>query len=106
MPSVLDPPLGMELRAQADGTLLFIGYACVFDHWYPVGSFDEVFRPGSFRRTLAEGPDVVFLTNHEGLSLARTTSGTMTLSEDTHGLRVEAHLDPADPQVKNDPAAR
>lgn len=92
--------LGMALRQQEDGSLRFCGYATAFDVFYPIGSYKECFRAGSFRRTLAEGPDVVLLCNHEGLPLARTKSGTMTLTEDSTGLRVEADLDPSDPQVQ------
>jgi len=35
--------------------------------------------------------------DHEGIPLARTKSGTLTLAEDDRGLRVEADLDPANP---------
>jgi len=35
------------------------------------------------------------------LPLARTRSGTLTLSEDDHGLRMETTLDPEDPDVKS-----
>jgi HK97 family phage prohead protease len=92
-------PVGMELRAASNGTLTFSGYATVFDHPYEVGSFREVFRPGSFRRTLAGDPDVCLLVNHEGLPLARTSSGTMTIGEDEVGLKVSASLDPDNPRA-------
>jgi HK97 family phage prohead protease len=42
---------------------------------------------------------VRLLVNHDGLPLARTTSGTLSLSEDGNGLMVEARLDPTDPDV-------
>ena len=38
--------------------------------------------------------------NHVGLPLARTTSGSLELSEDARGLKVRAHLDREDPDVK------
>lgn len=41
-----------------------------------------------------------FLVNHEGLSLARTRSGTLKLSEDATGLYSEARLDPTNPVVQ------
>jgi HK97 family phage prohead protease len=65
-----------------------------------VGAFEETFARGAFRQSLSNEPDVVLLINHEGLPLARTRSGTMTLSEDTRGLKVDAELDPSDPDVQ------
>jgi HK97 family phage prohead protease len=95
----------LEVREDtASDSLMFAGYASVFNHDYEVhdafGSFTERLAPGAFSRTLAESPDVVLLINHEGLPLARTKSGTLRLSEDTVGLRVEAELDPYDPDVR------
>ncbi len=92
-------PVGMELRTATDGSLEFTGYATIFDYDYEVGTFRERFRPGSFKRTLADKPDVTLLINHEGLPLARTSSGTMTLTEDENGLLVEAELDAENPRA-------
>lgn len=95
----------IEVREAGDGdTITFAGYASVFNHDYEVydafGSFTERLAPGAFTRTLGESPDVMLLVNHEGLPLARTKSGTLRLSEDSVGLRVEAELDPNDPDVR------
>jgi HK97 family phage prohead protease len=65
-----------------------------------MGSYRERIATGSFKRTLGENPDVVLLVNHEGTPLARTSSGTMRLSEDRRGLIVEASLDARDPDVR------
>jgi HK97 family phage prohead protease len=97
----------VELRAKPDGTgaesLTFTGYACVTEVGYTMsdwlGDFTEVVRKGAFTKTLSENADVPFLVNHGGLTLARTKSGTMELSEDDTGLHVEARLDPASPHV-------
>ena len=35
------------------------------------------------------------------MPLARTRSGTLELSEDDHGLRIRAQLDPTDPDVRS-----
>ncbi|MCW7941760.1 hypothetical protein AAW14_06490 [Streptomyces hygroscopicus] len=102
------PFRGVELRALPDGTggekLVFDGYACVTDEPYEMcdwlGPFTEVVRAGAFTKTLSEGADVPFKINHEGMTLARTKSGTMRLAEDTTGLHVEADLDPSNPQVQ------
>lgn len=64
------------------------------------GAFRETVRPGAFRDTIAAGPDTHLLTNHAGLSLARTRSGTLRLSEDATGLRYEADLDPSNPNAQ------
>ena len=89
-----------ELRASSDGnSLIFDGYASVVDNSYPVFGgppygWNETVVPGAFKRTLQNNADVAFLVNHEGLTLARTKSGTLSLSEDPTGLRAVAHLDP------------
>jgi HK97 family phage prohead protease len=90
----------VEIRETSDGGLRFSGYASTTEIPYMVGRFEETFARGAFRRCLGEDPDVVLLINHEGLPLARTRSGTMTLSEDTRGLKVDADLDPSDPDVQ------
>ena len=81
--------------------LVLRGHAALTGVWYPVGSFEEMLRPGCFGRTLGESPDVVLNLMHgrggTGLPLARTTAGTLTLTEDQRGLFLEARLDPDDP---------
>jgi HK97 family phage prohead protease len=66
-----------------------------------LGDYDEVIRRGAFAKTLAEGADVPFKINHAGMTLARTKSGTMRLAEDSHGLHVEADLDPRQSSVRD-----
>ena len=56
--------------------------------------------PGAIKRALGEGQDVRLLLNHEDLPLARTKSGTLELTEDAHGLKFRAELDPSDPDVQ------
>lgn len=90
---------GMELR-EIDGLLNLDGWASVVEHSYDMGWYDETIRRGAFSKTLSEKPDVQLLMNHEGLPLARTLSGTLTLTEDARGLRVSANLDPNDPDVQ------
>lgn len=80
-----------EFRAETEGdTIRVAGYAAVFDSETDLGGFREVIRPGAFRDHLED--DVRFLINHDGLPLARTTSGTLKLREDERGLMVEAEL--------------
>ena len=84
-------------------TLLFTGYASVFDKPYGVrdskGQYNETIKQGAFKKTLKEQDDVRFLVNHDGIPLARTSSGTLKLEEDDYGLFVRAELDPNNPTV-------
>lgn len=96
------PDADYELRAASDG-FTFTGYAAVFNkpsvpmQFVGVGGgrrFVEVIEPGAFTETLRRNPDVALLNNHDmsGIPLARTSAGTMRLTEDSNGLRVEADL--------------
>lgn len=96
---------GLELRDNGSGGVTLDGYASVVESSYDMyggpaaGGWTETIAAGAFDKTLAEGPDVQLLINHEGLPLARTKSGTMRLSADQRGLHTVADLDPADPDV-------
>jgi HK97 family phage prohead protease len=87
-----------ELRAKGD-TLTLEGYASTFSQPYDMDFYEETVDPGAFTRTLAAKPDVRLLINHDGLPLARTTSGTLKLATDTVGLHVAADLNAKDPDV-------
>jgi uncharacterized protein len=88
-----------EIRQDGDG-IRVSGYAAVFGQPADIGGmFREVIERGAFTDAIGRD-DVVFLVNHEGLPLARTRSGTLTLTEDEMGLRMETALDPEDPDVK------
>lgn len=89
----------LEVRAADDsGTL--IGYAAVFDSPSEPLPWIEFVRRGAFSKTLNDGADVRLLIDHEGIPLARTRSGTLALEEDDRGLRVEADLDPSNPDAQ------
>jgi HK97 family phage prohead protease len=89
----------LEMRASEDGNV-FTGYAAVFDSPSEPMPFIEYVRKGAFTKTLKDGADVRLLIDHEGVPLARTKSGTLTLEEDERGLRVEASLDPMNPDAQ------
>lgn len=96
-----------ELRADpADAdTLRLTGHASVFNNAYdvmggPPWGWREIVDPAAFDRTLSENPDLHLLINHEGMPLARTKSGTLTLSTDKRGLLVDARLSRRDPDVQ------
>lgn len=91
----------VEVREDDDGQVSVEGYAAVFGEETNVGGyFREMIMPGAFKRALSEKQDVPFLINHDGLPLARTSSGTLTLSEDKKGLLVRSKLDSSDPDVQ------
>jgi len=89
----------LELRAEGDSNTL-VGYAAVFDSPSEPMPFVEYVRRGAFTKTLNDGADVRLLIDHEGVPLARTKSGTLMLEEDERGLRVEASLDPMNPDAQ------
>jgi HK97 family phage prohead protease len=80
----------VEARQADDGTMRLRGYAAVFNDDSVPLPFIERIAPGAFRKTLNETPDVRLLINHEGLPLARTKNGTMSLTEDDRGLYMDA----------------
>lgn len=91
----------VQVRAESDGPPVVEGYAAVFDAEANIGGyFREVIRKGAFKNALKRGDDVVFLINHDGLPLARTRSGTLSLEEDKKGLKMRAELEPSDPDVQ------
>lgn len=90
-----------EIRAEEDGGVRVSGYAAVFNQETDIGGmFREQIAPGAFAEAIGRD-DVVFLINHDGLPLARTRSGTLTIREDEKGLYMETSLDPEDPDVKS-----
>ena len=82
----------LELRQDADKAT-FVGYAAVFNSDSEPLPFVEQIRPGAFQRTLSARNNIKMFVNHEDtMPLASTRSGTMRLSEDSRGLRVEADM--------------
>jgi len=88
----------LELRANAKGSTL-TGYAAIFDSPSEPLPWTEFVKRGAFTKTLKDGADVRLLIDHEGIPLARTKSGTLSLIEDSRGLLVEAELDPSNPDA-------
>jgi HK97 family phage prohead protease len=69
--------------------------------WDMFGEYDEIVERDAFAKTLAAGPDVAFLLNHRGMTMARTTNGTLELSMGDDGLRSTAWLNPKRQDVKD-----
>ena len=88
----------LEVRSENEGKTL-VGYAAVWDSPSEYMGFTEFVKRGAFTKTLKDGADVRLLIDHEGIPLARTKSGTLSLIEDERGLFVEADLDPSNPDA-------
>jgi HK97 family phage prohead protease len=97
----------LELRAKADSEALdFAGIASVTERAYEMydmfGEYREVVSAGAFTKTLARADlDVPLVLSHDSLRrIARTTNGSLTLTETDAGLDVLApDLDPRDGDV-------
>ena len=78
------------------------GYAAVFNSLsQDLGGFREIVAPGAFRQSLRSN-DIRLLLQHDsvGVPLARTSTGTLRLTEDKQGLRFTADL-PDSPAGQN-----
>lgn len=83
------PTQGCKILRANDktGELKFRGRPWVYGQQSDdLGGWSEIIEQGAATRTLAKTPDVRFLINHDpNLLLARTTNGTLELSEDDEG---------------------
>lgn len=81
------------------------GYASMveraYEMWDLFGEYREVISRSAFEQTLSTNPDVAFLCNHKGVTMARTTNGTLELSSDPMGLRSVAYLNPERQDVRD-----
>lgn len=84
----------MEMRSEGDN-MTFVGYGAVFNSPSQPLPFVERIAPGAFSRTLASRNNVKLFHNHNTDHVLGTTrAGTLRLTEDTRGLKVEADLPP------------
>ena len=98
-------PLGdFTVTEGEDGQKTFTGYAAVFGAESQGLPFIERIANGAFSRAIKQAEQgrrvIKFLHGHdESRMLATTASGRLTLTEDAVGLKVEARLDPSDPDA-------
>lgn len=99
---------GAEMRASKrdwNGKPMYnlLGIASVTDQPYDMydmfGPYEEIIDRSAFTDTLAADPDVAFLLNHRGMTMARTrakegSDRTLTLSMASEGLQSDAWLNP------------
>jgi HK97 family phage prohead protease len=92
---VMDSQITFRAMTDAEdaGGMSFYGYAAAFNSPSEPLPFTETIAPGAFSRTLKARNEVKMLMNHDtGRVLASRRAGTLRLSEDSYGLRVEADL--------------
>lgn len=86
------------------------GFATVFERAYPMwdmfGEYNEVIDYGALSKSLAANPDVAWLVNHRGVTMARTTNGTLELGvratdDGYQGLYTDAYLNPDRQDVRD-----
>jgi hypothetical protein len=92
-------PLSIEKFADSGregGGRFLRGHAAVFGQKsHDLGGYRVEIAPGAFSQVLAQNPDVHLVWDHDTrYVLARTTSGTLELKQDAHGLSVWASLAP------------
>ncbi len=84
----------IRLQLREDDVPSIVGHAAVFNQLSEeMWGFREKIAPGAFRGAINQNQDVRALINHDSnFVLGRTKNGTLSLSEDTKGLRVS--IDP------------
>ncbi len=84
----------LEMHDYEDGIpATFSGYAAVFNSDSEPLPFIETIAPGAFSRSLKSRNDVRMYVNHDdNMVLASRRSGTLSLEEDSRGLKVTATM--------------
>lgn len=83
----------IELRAVSEDGMTFEGYGAVFNSPSEPLPFIEYVKPGAFTRSLKSRNRMLLLWNHDTSEpLASTRNGSLKLSEDERGLKVQATL--------------
>ena len=81
----------IRLQLREDDVPSIVGHAAVFNSLSEeMFGFREKIAPGAFRSAINQNQDVRALINHDSnFVLGRTKNGTLSLSEDTKGLKVQ-----------------
>lgn len=82
------------MQTSPDGSRTISGYAIVYNSpSQDLGGFIELVAPGAVTDSLRNSPDVLCLRDHDvSILLGRTISKTLTLTDDTTGLRFSCRL--------------
>ncbi len=96
---------GVECRAGDGADPRVRGYATIYGKRYDIlggpegghGGWTEVVHKGAAARSVANRDPVYLFFDHDGLPLAGTKDGSLTLASDDTGLLSDARLDAASP---------
>ena len=85
----------LETRSAEDGGMFVEGYATTFNQPYRLCGDEQItvneqIDRGAFAET--DMSDVIMQYDHQGRVFARMSNGTLRLSQDNHGLKIEADL--------------
>lgn len=75
-------------------------YEQPYEMWDVFGPYNEVVSANAGAVSLAAEPDVAFLLNHRGMTMARTTNESLLLAEST-GLDYDAYVNPKRQDVRD-----
>ena len=85
-----------QRSASGAAELVIEGYAAVFDSPtiidYGSVAFEEVIARGAFRKFLNTGADIICQADHCGEPLGRISNNTLTVQEDTRGVKYRCVL--------------
>lgn len=84
--------IGGKSLHQLDGYATM--YGVEYDMYDMFGIYYESVHPDAASITLAADPDVAFLVNHRGMTMARTRNATLQLDSDPRGLHALAYVNP------------
>ena len=94
---LLSPSLDLRAETAEDFERVITGHASVSASPYLMrdyfGEYEETISPGAFAVSLSRSPEVVHRIQHEGLGVASTRSGTLSLQEDKVGLLFRSVVD-------------
>ena len=85
----------IKLRAKGDGdeaTGVLEGYAAIWDEETDLGWSTESIAQGAFTESLADDDQRALVDHNTGMVIGRTSADTLTLSEDTKGLKCSITL--------------
>lgn len=102
--AAMDAPGEFRVSTNTNAGTLVSGTGSTYNNLYDVydffGRYSERFSPGAFASVAARA-DCRFLINHDGLALARTTSGTLVLRDTAQALTFAAYLDESSYQAND-----
>lgn len=93
-------PRRLEVRSIGSGAPVIQGYAAIYDRPYDVAGGPEAYGwretivAGAIDKSVRERDSIMLFFNHDGLSIASTEDGTLTVESDKIGYYSESRPDP------------